>query len=53
MATSRLMFEPREELTIDFTALQIEVTPRADFCAELSAAFLEIWREEDGRQLSG
>jgi len=41
----RLLFWPREEVTIDFAALRLEVVPRADSRVELGAAFVEIWPE--------
>jgi hypothetical protein len=42
--THRLLFEPRDELTIDFAELRLEVRPRADRRVHLGRAF----REDDG-----
>jgi len=38
----RVLFWPRDELTIDFDELRLEVTPRDDFRVYLRGAFVEV-----------
>jgi hypothetical protein len=36
------LFWPRDEVTIDFRELRLQITPRADRRVELGGAFVEI-----------
>lgn len=42
MLVHRILFSPRDELTIDFEELQLEVTPRNDTRVYLRGAFVEV-----------
>jgi hypothetical protein len=43
----RLLFWPRDELTIDFRELRLEVTPRDDKRVTLGGAFVEVQPADD------
>jgi hypothetical protein len=43
----RLLFWPRDELTIDFEALTLEVQPRADDLVRLGPFFLEVLADDE------
>jgi hypothetical protein len=43
----RLLFWPRDELTIEFGALTLEVQPRADDLIRLGPSFLDVLADDE------
>jgi hypothetical protein len=45
----RLLFSPRDELTIEFGALTLEAQPRADDLVRLGPSFLEVLADDEDK----